>query len=128
MLIEYFTLPVFAGLIANILFLLLLILGQTVVFKHSKRPELAARYSLLIVLSLLFYLICIALMILMNIINHEFLHVVILAVFLVSPFVIGHFCSYPKIKKFTWIQIAVLFLSLLYLMWLSPLAFIVTSI
>ena len=121
MLIKYFTLPVFAGLIANVLFLFLLILGQTVVFKFTKLPKLAAYYSFAIGLVLLFYLICLALMILISIINHEPLNVVILSAFLISPFVIGHFCSYPKIKKYTWIQIFVLFLSLLYLLWLSPL-------
>ncbi len=115
------TIPVLTAIILNTILLFLVLLGQLVVFRFNKFAKLISYYSLAWTILLFFYLVALAALFIINIYKSHYLYAGIIAFFMASPFIIGHFSSYPKIKAFTWVQIAMLALSLLFLLKTTPL-------
>ena len=112
---KYGTLPIHLAMISTGLFAIFLVIGQIVYNRYAKMAKLTAYFSLLIAFLLFFYLAATCLLILICAINQHWDRIPVLGLFLLSPFVIGHFCSYPKLTLCTWIQILVLSLNFVYI-------------
>lgn len=102
----------------NALLIVSLFFGMQNIFKEEANPKVRAYYS--IFLSVLFFLYLAMLII-------AALHYFILArcgtipflfMFFVFPFAIGSFASYKKLRFFTFLQIIVFILSLIYIVYL----------
>lgn len=94
-----------AILIINSLLLLLFICGKVYVFELKKWIKFVALYSVVITGLLSLYICVMSVYVILSLFAGDFLYALIFLILVVSPFVIGRFATYNKIKFYTNIQI-----------------------
>ena len=97
------------GIIANILAILVLIVG---LFYNFEQPKIKAVYGYSIAACFIPYLV---LLTIIGIVNHNF-YSLILFFCVVSPFIIGKLVKYETLKKYTIVQIFCFVISLVTLL------------
>ena len=92
------------SILIDILAIFSLITGLIFNSKNNVDPKKKASLGIFIGISMTLYLLILGITILVGIINHNFLYLSLL-IFIILPFIIGHFSSYSKVKLYTFYQI-----------------------
>lgn len=79
--------------------------------KKVINPKFKAQLGLFLCGLMIIYFLCLILTSLFGLILHNYLTLILL-LFVITPFIIGYYASYKKIAKYTFIQLALLVISL----------------
>lgn len=102
----------------NIFLIVFLFFGVTNIFKENVNPKTRAYYSVFLSILMFLYLASIIAAGISYLFLAKYSASPVLFIFLIFPFAIGNFASYNKIQMFTYLQIFVFLLSLIYLIYL----------
>lgn len=105
-------------IITNILLIVSLFIGIQKIFKEETTPKTRAYYSIYLSVLLFLYLAMIIIVALHYFIHAHYAASPVLFMFFIFPFAIGNFASYKTLKLFTFLQIGVFVLSLIYILYL----------
>ena len=115
---NYFEISILISKIFTMFFALFLILAQIVVFKYPTLTKLNANFALTLTIILLFYLLSILNLCFLCIFIRDWFNCGILFLLLISPFVIGYFCTYNKLFFFANVQFFIVLAGLFYFLYL----------
>ena len=101
------------GIIANILAILVLLIG---LFYNFEQPKIKAAYGYSIAACFIPYLVLLTFVVLYGLIVNHNLYSFILFFCVVSPFIIGKLVKYETLKKYTVVQIVCFCVSLITLL------------
>ncbi|MCX4274453.1 MAG: hypothetical protein OSJ27_01570 [Candidatus Gastranaerophilales bacterium] len=105
-------------IIINVLLIVSLFFGMQNIFKEETNPKLRAYYSIYLSVLLFLYLAMIIVVALHYFILAHYGTSPFLFMFFIFPFAIGNFASYKRLRFFTFLQIIVFILSLIYIVYL----------
>ena len=99
-------------IITNILLILGFVIGKIVLFKSEDAIKFYAYFSVITCILFALYFLAIILFSISNLFVGNIVYAMIFPIFLLLPFVIGHFATYEKVHFYTNIQILTLIILL----------------
>ena len=113
----FFEILPFLYLISALFFVVLMILGQLIIFNIIKSTKFKATLGTTMAICVFAYLMFSFLLSVYSLFQNDYFSFILYFAFFVSPFAIGVFCSYKKIAFFSLAQICILFFNIAFLIW-----------
>ena len=114
---RFFELLPMLYLISALFFVVLMFLGQLVIFEVIKNTKFKAALGTTMAVSIFLYLVFSFLLSVYSLFKNDYLSFILYFAFFISPFAIGVFCSYKKIAFFSLAQICILIFNIAFLVW-----------
>ncbi|MCQ2753630.1 MAG: hypothetical protein MJ231_01115 [bacterium] len=97
------------SIIVNIVAIVFLVICYLI--NHKATPKVKEFIGVILASSLILYLICFSLLVIVGIVRHNWYNLLLFP-FILAPFVIGHFSTSDKVFKYTAIQFFAFLMSL----------------
>lgn len=104
-------------LMSALFFVVLMIVGQFIIFDVIKNVKFKAILGTLMAVSIFLYLLFSFLLSVYSLFENDYFSFILYFSFFISPFAIGVFCSYKKITFFSLAQICILIFNIAFLVW-----------